>query len=155
MSVIDAMLRFSQNGEVIDHIELREELIRQLEAGTVTASEIAEFLGVSRPRVTEMKGRTRRIQQHELVPLAQKLGFDGLPSVETLAALLEYATSAVPKVRDQQAALRLYARGVRAGLRWIARDSSNQRDPDFLEKQVRPAVVSAIEAALPESSQAA
>jgi len=155
MCVIDATLRFSQYGDMIDHIELREELIRQLASKKVTAAEIAEHLGISRPRVTEMRNRDRRVQQHEILPLAQKLGFDSLPSVDLLSALLEYAMSAVPKVRDQKAAIPLYARGVRAGLRWIARDPSNQRDPDFLEKQVRPAVISAIETALLEPSQAA
>lgn len=96
MSVIDATLRFSQNGEVIDHIELRDELIRQLDAGTVTASEIAKLLGLAPPRISEMRNKTRRVQQSEMIPLAQRLGFDRLPSVDLLAALLEYAMSAVP-----------------------------------------------------------
>lgn len=53
---------------------IREELIRQLEAEKVENKQVAIHLGIAPARVTEMKNRTRRVQQREMQPLAELLG---------------------------------------------------------------------------------
>ena len=54
--------------------EIREELIRQLDAGTLAGADVARTLGIAPARVTEMKYRDRRVQQKEMQPLATLLG---------------------------------------------------------------------------------
>ena len=53
--------------------EIREELIRQLDAGIVKAADVARHLRVRPPRVTEMRNRRRQVQQSEMQPLAEYL----------------------------------------------------------------------------------
>jgi hypothetical protein len=73
MSVIDACLRFSQCPAVIDHEDIRDELIRRLDAKTLKARDVASLLNIAPPRITDMRKRERRVQQHEMVPLARFL----------------------------------------------------------------------------------
>lgn len=54
--------------------EIREELIRQLDAKVVKAVDVARHLGIAQARVTEMKNRERQVQQKEMKPLAEFLG---------------------------------------------------------------------------------
>lgn len=74
ISVIDSAMRFSHNAAMLSANEIREELIRQLDRGTVQAIDVARKLGVAAARVTEMKKRTRRVQQDEMQILAELLG---------------------------------------------------------------------------------
>lgn len=74
MSVIDAPLRFSQCQHVLTADDIREELIRQLDAGRLAGVAVAAALGIATPRVTEMRKRERRVQQQEMQPLAELLG---------------------------------------------------------------------------------
>lgn len=77
MSVIDAPLRFPALRGMLSHDEIREELIRQLAAGEISAAHVAQALRIARPRVTEMKNRGRRVQPSEMEPLARLLGLTG------------------------------------------------------------------------------
>lgn len=61
--------------------EIREELIRQLDSGQIQAAQVARELCIAPARVTEMKKRTRQVQQKEMQALAALLGMvDGRPS---------------------------------------------------------------------------
>lgn len=73
-SVIDCGLRFPQAAEMLTAHDIREELIRQLEAGKFTGAKVAALLSIAPARVTEMKNRRREVQQREMVPLATFLG---------------------------------------------------------------------------------
>lgn len=103
MSVIDAASRFSQCHWVLTHDDIRDELIRQLEAKRLKAKDVAAFLNTAPARISEMRKRERRVQQHELAPLAEWLGMTGeietdeqvtismpvrLPSVSRLTEML-------------------------------------------------------------------
>lgn len=59
--------------------EIRDELIRQLEAGSVKAADVARHLKIPPARVTEMSKRGRRVQGHEMRPLAEFLGLSAVP----------------------------------------------------------------------------
>ena len=72
--VIDNLLRFSQWWDMLDHLEIREELIRQYDAGKFKQTEVAVLLNIAPSRVAEMRARTRKVQQDELEPLARFLG---------------------------------------------------------------------------------
>lgn len=74
MSVIDGALRFSQCAPMVTHDEIREELIRRLDAKEFTAKSIADLLGVAPPRIRELRLRSRRVQQDEMVILASFFG---------------------------------------------------------------------------------
>ena len=52
---------------------IREELIRQLDDGRVKAATVAKMLGIAPPRVTEMRRKQRKVQDREMVPLANLL----------------------------------------------------------------------------------
>ena len=75
---MDAHLRLSQSaGMQFTHDEIREELIRQLDAQIVPAVKVAKFLGITPPRVNEMRNRTRRVQPNEMPKLVQFLNMGG------------------------------------------------------------------------------
>ncbi len=59
---------------MLSAVEIREELIRQLDAKTVTGAGVAKALNIAPARVTEMRKRERRVQQEEMQPLALLLG---------------------------------------------------------------------------------
>ena len=75
--VIDRFSAISQIAGMLSHDEIREELIRQLDAGKIAGTTVAAALRISTPRVTEMKKRDRRVQPDEMAPLARLLGLDG------------------------------------------------------------------------------
>lgn len=54
--------------------QLREELIRQLDAGLIKGAAVARKLGIAPARVTEMRNLTRQVQQKEMENLAKILG---------------------------------------------------------------------------------
>ena len=54
--------------------EVLAELLRQLDSGAVSQADVARRLDIPAPRVNEIKKGKRRIQQHELAPLANFLG---------------------------------------------------------------------------------
>lgn len=62
--------------------QIREELVRQLDSGDQVGAEVARHLNIAPARVTEMRNRTRRVQQREMEPLAQLLGMTPTPSVK-------------------------------------------------------------------------
>lgn len=64
---------------MLDHDELREELIRQLDAKKFSATWLAQQLGIAPPRVREMRLRTRQIQHGEMARVARILGLDADP----------------------------------------------------------------------------
>lgn len=68
---------------MLDHDAILEELVRQLDAGTVRAKDVAAHLAIAPARVTEMKGGKRRIQPHEMAPLAEYLGLREPPLRQT------------------------------------------------------------------------
>lgn len=102
MSVIDAGLRFSQRSAVITHDDIMAELLRQLEAKQVLAKDVAAYLGIARPRITEMVKGDRRIQQHEMAPLANFLGMAGAEVPETTSAKVVRLWDRIPLDRQQQ-----------------------------------------------------
>jgi len=59
---------------MLDHRELRDEMIRQLDEGSLKPKDIAQALGIPSSRVAEMRRRDRRVQQDEIAPLATLLG---------------------------------------------------------------------------------
>jgi len=58
---------------MLTHDEIREELIRQLDAGEIKAVTVARKLNIAAARVSEMRKRDRRVQQDEMQPLAELL----------------------------------------------------------------------------------
>lgn len=54
--------------------EIREELIRQLDNGTLTGAAVARHLGIAPARVTEMRKGERQVQHKEMRKLAGMLG---------------------------------------------------------------------------------
>lgn len=72
--VIDRALRVPQFALVLTHDDIREELVRQLDAGKLVAADVARKLGIAAARVTEMKKGERRVQQAEMPVLAAILG---------------------------------------------------------------------------------
>lgn len=84
MSVIDVGLRFSQCRLMVTHDEILAELIKRLDAKTVTGRAIAELLRIAPARVTEMKNGKRQIQQDEMPVLAELFGMDA-PETSNLA----------------------------------------------------------------------
>lgn len=59
---------------MITHDELREEMIAQMDAGLLRPKDVQDALHLPSARVSEMRGRRRRIQQHEMPILAELLG---------------------------------------------------------------------------------
>jgi hypothetical protein len=74
--VIDSPLRFPQCTPMLTADHLREELIRQLNHGQLTGADVARELSIAPARVTEMKRRTRKVQQEEMLNLAKLLGLE-------------------------------------------------------------------------------
>lgn len=72
-SVIDVGGYVQQGRGVLSHDEILAELILRLDAG-LKAKDVAAHLKIAPARVTEMRKGDRRVQQHELVPLAEFLG---------------------------------------------------------------------------------
>jgi phage repressor protein C with HTH and peptisase S24 domain len=70
ISVLDSGLRFSHPLSMLGHHEIREELIRQLDAGEIRPKDVTAALGIPSSRVAEMRKRTRRIQPDELERMA-------------------------------------------------------------------------------------
>lgn len=71
---MDAALTLSHLVFMLTADQIREEMILQLEDGRIQGVDVARALNIAAARVTEMKGRTRRVQQHEMQPLAELLG---------------------------------------------------------------------------------
>lgn len=89
MFVIDRSLRISQCRPMITHDEILAELVRQLDAGQIRPKNVAEHLGIARPRVSEMRKQERRIQPNEMPKLARLLGMkwgDDVPVVGYVGA---------------------------------------------------------------------
>lgn len=59
---------------MLTHDEIREELIRQLDDGRWSAKDVAARLNIAPARVSEMRKRTRKVQQREMPILADLLG---------------------------------------------------------------------------------
>ena len=76
ISVLDSGLRFSHYPAMISHDDLREEMIRQLDAERIKPKDVVSALKIPSPRVAEMRKRTRRVQQDEYEPLAKLLKLD-------------------------------------------------------------------------------
>lgn len=82
ISVVDRPLRFSQCAAMLNHLAIRDEMIRQLDADEIQPKSVATALKIPSSRVAEMRGRRRRVQPDEMEPLARLLGMsDELPSV--------------------------------------------------------------------------
>lgn len=143
ITVMDARLRLSQMLRVLSHDEIREELIRQLESGTVRAANVARALKVTPGRVSEMKKRERRVQPQEMATLAHFLGMTegeapSLPSPPlpppwspneaTLARLLEAVLPYVLAARDPQVAVREVAPEFAGVLKWFAEQPEREAD---------------------------
>lgn len=63
---------------------IRNELIRQLNAGTIQPKDVAKALSLPSSRVAEMRARTRRVQPTEMEPLAALLKMiDGSGGITT------------------------------------------------------------------------
>ena len=118
ISVIDSILRFPQCAGMLTADEIREELIRQLEADKVQAADIARALCIAPARVTEMKKRDRRVQQNEMQKLAELLGMvEPLP--ENFQPVLE-----THKIRN----LGKVAQGL-----WLEEAHTLPDEPEFIE----------------------
>ncbi len=55
------------------HDQIRDELIRQIDAGLIKQARVAKALGLPPPRIAEIRSGERRIQQDEMRPLAELL----------------------------------------------------------------------------------
>ena len=73
-NVIDSGLRFPHVGLMLSHDEIKEELIRQIDAKTVTQVAVARHLSIAPARIAEVRSGRRRIQPGEMAPLAEFLG---------------------------------------------------------------------------------
>lgn len=70
--------------------DIREELIRRLDAKTVTGAQVARALCIAPARVTEMRKRERKVQQSEMQPLAEFLGMvEAAPMGRPIAGVKE------------------------------------------------------------------
>lgn len=90
-SVIYGSLRLPQLTGMLTHDQIRDELLRQLEAKKITGAEVARKLGIAPARVTEIKKDERRIQQDEMPILAEMLGLSdtSAPPVQPIVSLNE------------------------------------------------------------------
>lgn len=75
-----------------------------------------------------------------------------VPSSDALADVLAVVLRVDAADPVKRAELRIAARGVSAGIRWLAKEPARQDDPDYLA-MVRTAVAEAIESASLETSQ--
>ena len=75
--VLDDSLRFPQLDWMLSHEEIRDEMIRQLDADMIKPKDVAELLGLPSSRVAEMRRKGRRVQHAEMAPLAAMLGMNG------------------------------------------------------------------------------
>lgn len=98
--------------------DIREELIRQLEAEVIQAVVVARTLGIAPARVSEMKRRERKVQQEEMAPLAQLLGMVKADAIKTQPVLHS------EKIRN----LGKVAQGV-----WLEQTFSDPDEPEFVE----------------------
>jgi phage repressor protein C with HTH and peptisase S24 domain len=73
ISVVDSALRFSHCAAMLSHHDVREELIRQLDAEALRPKDVAARLKIPSARVSEMRRRDRRVQPDEMEPLAKLL----------------------------------------------------------------------------------
>lgn len=90
MFVIDRRLRFSQHLYMFSHDEIKTELIRRLDAGTVVAARVARHLKIASSRITEIRNGRRRIQPGEMKPLADYLGMiDAIPQATPISRTLQ------------------------------------------------------------------
>lgn len=87
ISVTDRPLPASYLSGMLTADEIREELIRQLDAKKVRGVDVARLLSIDPPRVNEMKKRTREVQQREMNPLAEYLGMIGPANAEIISML--------------------------------------------------------------------
>ncbi len=105
-----------QKSAMLDHEAIRDELIRQLDTGEIKAVTVAAVLGIAKSRIVEMRKRDRRVQQHEMQPLARLLGLMpdqpetvampvALPSAKALIQMFEGLFEAVdrPDLADELA----------------------------------------------------
>lgn len=87
---------------MLGHHEIREEMIRQLDAEKIRPKDVADRLKIPSARVAEMRRRDRRVQHDELKPLSELLGLqdDGSSlSPATLEALAaEYGLALVDEI---------------------------------------------------------
>ena len=74
MSVIDEVMPVTRWWPVITADDIIRALIEQLDAKAIRAKDVAAALGIAPARVTEMRQGARRVQQHEMEPLASYLG---------------------------------------------------------------------------------
>lgn len=78
-SVIDGGLRFPHCAGMITHDQIRDELIRRIDAREVTGAGMARLLGIAPARITEIKNGDRRVQQREIEKLAEFFGLEEIP----------------------------------------------------------------------------
>lgn len=71
--VIDKSRAREHRSDMFEHDEIRAELIRQIEAETITQADVARALKVAPPRINEIKVGKRRIQPHEMPVLVRIL----------------------------------------------------------------------------------
>ena len=105
MSVIDLPLRFPQCPRVLTADDIREELIRKLDAKEVSGVAVASVLGIAPARVTEMRKRTRQVQQREMQPLAVLLGMTDSPGRVTHATDTSHRSTNAQVLRMEGASL--------------------------------------------------
>jgi phage repressor protein C with HTH and peptisase S24 domain len=74
---------------MLSHHEIREEMIRQLDAEIIRPKEVADALGIPSSRVAEMRNRTRRVQHGEMESLARLLGMAEAGPTATSPATLD------------------------------------------------------------------
>ena len=121
--VIDSPLRFSQLCGMLSHDQIRDELIRQIEARAVKQADIAAALCVAPARITEIKSGTRRIQPHEMSILAERLGMTETNGLSPARIQSTYAIPHLGKV----------AQGV-----WLEQSYADPDRPEFVDYDRAP-----------------
>lgn len=79
MCVGDERLPNAQFARMVTHDELMETLHAWIAGGRIRPGDVAKELGIPSPRVSEMLGGRRRIQQDEMPVLSRLLGLDDEP----------------------------------------------------------------------------
>lgn len=69
------------------HDEIKAELLRQLDAGILTAAAVARHIGVQGPRITEIRQGKRRIQPREMPILVNLLKMEGRSEVPVVGCV--------------------------------------------------------------------
>jgi transcriptional regulator with XRE-family HTH domain len=144
MSVIDALLRFSQCHGVLTHDDILAELRAQVAAKKFTQKALADRLGVAPARIKETLKGERRIQQDEMPVVAAWLGMSDAVAPpfnsDAVARLLAELLRRAPKGGWKESDAPRLARTIEYGLQLPPADPANFPSKDVIDVAARAAV---------------